>query len=39
MDAGLSRWLLALGNSDVTERANVPPLRDHERQSRFQAGA
>jgi len=36
MDAGLSRWLLALGNSDVPPRANVPPLRDHERQSRNQ---
>ena len=36
MDAGLSRWLLALGNSDVAARANVLPLRDHERQSRFQ---
>jgi hypothetical protein len=32
----LSRWLLALGNSDVPPRANVPPLRDHERQSRNQ---
>jgi hypothetical protein len=36
MDAGLSRWLLALGNSDVAARANVPPLRDHERAFRSQ---
>ena len=28
--AGPSRWL-ALGNADVTEPANVLPLRDHER--------
>ncbi len=33
MDAALSRWLLALSNSDVAARANAPPLRDHERQS------
>ncbi len=33
MDAALSRWLLALSNSDVTMRADVPPLRDVERQS------
>jgi len=31
MDAGLSRWLLALGNSNVTQRANVPPLRVMQR--------
>jgi len=36
MDAGLSRWLLGLGNSNVAARANVPPLRDHERPSRNQ---
>jgi hypothetical protein len=35
-EAGLSRWLLALGNSDAAARANVPPLRDHERAFRSQ---
>ena len=38
-DAGLSRWLLALANSDVPPRANVPQLRDHERAPRNQRPA